>query len=237
MAATEHPMQALANYLPNNSFPEIVQYLNYYKVHLTVTKKRKTVLGDYRNTHMGSNHRISINGNLNKYEFLITLLHELAHLLTFEKYGNKVESHGKEWKHQYSSLLVNFVNKNIFPASITIALQKSIINPSATANGEIELLRVLRQYTVTEKHPNHTTIEQLQDGTIFTTDNGKIYKKLGKRRKRYMCIEIKTGLYYSFSAISEVKIVVNNTFYRCSPLNYIKKILNQIYNLFQIIKK
>ena len=75
----------------------------------SVTKKRQSVLGDYRHSAIGKNHRISINGNLNKYEFLITLLHELAHLFTFEKFANKVEPHGKEWKHFYGSLLADFL--------------------------------------------------------------------------------------------------------------------------------
>ena len=43
MPVTEHPMQALANYLPDNSFEPVVQYIHHYKVHLTVTKKRKSV--------------------------------------------------------------------------------------------------------------------------------------------------------------------------------------------------
>jgi len=206
MPVTEHPMQALAAYLPEGSFEPVVAYIHHYKVHLTVTKKRKSVLGDYRHSGMGSNHRITVNGNLNKYEFLITLLHELAHLLTFELYKNRVEPHGKEWKNSYSKLLVDFVQRKIFPPDIEKALQKSIINPAATANGETELLSVLRKYNPNQKE-GHLTIEQLADGAIFQTENGKVFRKNGKRRKRYECVEIKTGLIYSFSALSEVKVI------------------------------
>ena len=93
MPAKEHPMQALSGYLPEGSFEKVVQYLHHYKVHLTITRQRKSVLGDYRHAGgWGRNHQISINGNLNKFEFLITLLHELAHLLTFELHKNKVEN-------------------------------------------------------------------------------------------------------------------------------------------------
>ena len=114
MAAVEHPLKELARYLPDGSFDYVVKYLYQYKVHLTVAKSRKSVLGDYRHAHHGNNHRISVNGNLNPYEFLITLLHELAHLLTFEQYRNRVESHGKEWKATYSRLLVEFVGLGVF---------------------------------------------------------------------------------------------------------------------------
>ncbi len=207
MPISEHPMDALAAYLPNDSFELVVKYIHHYKVHLTITKKRKTVLGDYRHTGWGGNHRISINGNLNKYEFLITLLHELAHLLTFEQYGRKAEAHGKEWKTCYSKLLVDFVNHKLFPKDIEQALQKSIINPAATASGETELLRVLRNYSATKKE-GYTTVEELPIGSIFKTEKGKFFKKGNKRRTRYECVEIKTGLLYSFSPVSEVLPVV-----------------------------
>lgn len=205
MPTTEHPMQALANYLPDNTFEPVVQFIHHYKVHLTVSKKRKGVLGDYRHSGMlGDNHRISINGNLNKYEFLITLLHELAHLLTFEQFRNRVEPHGKEWKANYSRLLIDFVQRNVFPQDIAQALQKSMLNPAATANGETELMLVLRRYNTTQKI-GFVSISTLPDDALFTTEDGRVFKKIAKRRKRFQCVETKTGLHYIFSALSEVK--------------------------------
>lgn len=206
MAAAEHPMQALAAYLPEGSFDKVVQYIHNYKVHLTVTKARKTVLGDYRHATHGKNHRISVNGNLNKYEFLITLLHELAHLLTFEQFGNRVEAHGKEWKTLYSNLLVTFVQHRLFPPDIEAALKSSIMNPAATASGETELLLILRRYN-TKNRVGYHLLESLPEGVLFETDNGRVFKKGEKRRKRYMCLEVKTGHLYTFSPLSEVKVL------------------------------
>ena len=206
MAATEHPMQALADFLPEGSFQSVIQYIQHFKVHLTITQKRRSVLGDYRHAVMGKNHRISINGNLNQFEFLITLLHELAHLLTFEKFSNKVEPHGKEWKSIYSTLLIDFVQQQIFPPDIVKALQKSIINPAATANGETELLMVLRKYDQ-KKREGYFHIADLPVGAVCQTEDGRIFKKGNKRRKRFACVEIATGHKYSISPISEVRIV------------------------------
>lgn len=198
-------MQALANYLPDNTFEPIIQYIHHYKVHLTVTKKRKSVLGDYRHSGMlGDNHRISINGNLNKFEFLITLLHELAHLLTFEQFKNRVEPHGQEWKNHYSRLLIDFVQRKVFPTDIEQALQKSILNPAATANGETELMLVLRSYNTTQKL-GFVSISTLPNEAMFATEDGRVFKKIGLRRKRFQCLEINTGRHYIFSALSEVK--------------------------------
>ena len=98
MPKQEAPILQLQDYLPEGSFEEVVFYLQQYKVHLTISRQRQSILGDYRHAHTNKNHRISVNGNLNKYSFLITLLHELAHLFTFEKYGNRVQSHGRERK-------------------------------------------------------------------------------------------------------------------------------------------
>ena len=109
MPKQEAPLEYLQQYLPNGSAPLVMQYLHHYKVHLTITRERKSILGDYRHATHERNHRISVNGNLNKYSFLITLVHELAHLLTFQQYGNRVQSHGREWKHLYAFLLKDFI--------------------------------------------------------------------------------------------------------------------------------
>jgi len=45
----------------------------------------------------------------------------------------------------------------------------------------------------------------LEEGAFFETENGRIFQKLNKRRKRIACLEVKSGLTYSFSAIAEVK--------------------------------
>jgi hypothetical protein len=128
MAKIEHPLAALRHYLPEGAFEPVVHLINLYKVHLTVTKERKSVLGDYRHAGMGSNHKISVNGNLNKFEFLITLLHELAHLLCFEQHKNRVDAHGKEWKNIYSTLLAEFIRLEIFPSDIQKSLQKNNVS-------------------------------------------------------------------------------------------------------------
>ncbi|MEO7767361.1 MAG: SprT-like domain-containing protein, partial [Ferruginibacter sp.] len=111
MPKHEAPLHQLKQYLPVGSFDEVSQYLQQYQVQLTITRERKSVLGDYRNSFADKNHRISVNGNLNPYAFLITLLHELAHLFTYERFGNKVMAHGQEWKNEYSKVLARFLLK------------------------------------------------------------------------------------------------------------------------------
>jgi hypothetical protein len=206
MAKVEHPLGALRAYLPDGAFEPVVNLINLYKVHLTVTKARKSVLGDYRHAFQGANHKITVNGNLNKYESLITLLHELAHLLCFEQFRNRVEAHGKEWKNIYSALLVEFIQLELFPADIHKALKKTLLNPAATANGETALLLVLRKYDAVKKE-GHSFVAHIQEGTLFESLKGRIFKRGKKRRIRIECVEVATGQVYSFSALTEVKVI------------------------------
>ena len=206
MSKVEHPLQALKAYLPEGAFEPVLALIHQYKVHLTVTKARKSVLGDYRHPMMGANHKISVNGNLNQYEFLITLLHELGHLLCFEQYKNRVEAHGKEWKQLYGFLLADFIQRDIFPTDIKKSLQKTVLNPAATANGETALLLVLRRYDKVKKE-GMAFLAHLPDGVLFETENGKRFKKIKKRRIRIECVELATGHVYSFSGLSEVRLV------------------------------
>ena len=205
MSKAEHPLHALRTYLPENSFEQVAYFLQHYKVHLTITRQRQSVLGDYRNAVNGKNHRISVNGNLNKYAFLITLLHELAHLLAFEQYGNRIQAHGKEWKFIYSSLLKEFINKKIFPADVEHALKDSVQNPAASSCAEDGLMRVLRRYD--EKKDDILLLEEIPKGSYFITKDGRIFKKGEQLRKRFRCTEKDTGLVYLISPLYEVKLV------------------------------
>lgn len=202
----EAPLNALEQFLPAGAYEPVAQYLVQYKVHLTITRQRETLLGDYRNAVDGKNHRISVNGNLNPYAFLVTLLHELAHLLTFDNYGHRVAAHGKEWKNEYGKLLAQFLLHKLFPADVEKALLKSLQNPAASTCGEEHLTRVLRRYDAQHKN-GKLLIEELQAGAIFKTKDGRLFKRVEKLRKRYKCIEIKTGAVYLFNALYEVEPV------------------------------
>jgi SprT protein len=204
MPKREAPVDHLQNYLPAGTFEPVLHYLNQHKVHLTIARERKSILGDYRHRTHHTNHRISVNGNLNVYSFLITLLHELAHLLTFEQFGNRVQSHGREWKMIYAQLLDQFLKNKKFPADIESELLQSLKNPAATSCAEDDLLRVLRRYDTNKGLP---MVEELAQQALFRTGDGRIFRKGKKLRKRYQCMEISTGRLYLFSPVYEVEVV------------------------------
>lgn len=205
MAKKEAPISILQQYLPPDTYDAVLNYLHYYNVHLTIARDRKSILGDYRHRTINYNHRISVNGSLNKFSFLITLLHELAHLLAFERFGNKIFSHGKEWKNIFGQLLDQFIKQGVFPSDIKEALLQSLLNPAATSCGDEVLLKVLKRYD--EVKSGLVFIESIPAGALFKTHDGKIFRKGMKLRKRFRCEEISTRKVYLFSGVYEARLV------------------------------
>ncbi|MBM3432646.1 MAG: SprT family zinc-dependent metalloprotease [Bacteroidetes bacterium] len=204
MPKQEVPIQTLSDFLPPNTAEPVIDYLQRYGVHLTITRARRSALGDYRHRYQHQPHRISVNGNLNPYAFLITLLHELAHLLTYERCGNRVLAHGKEWKHCFSDLLQIFLLNHSFPVPLENELKRTIRNPAASSCAEVGLIRILRQYDSPEKIENRVLMEELAPLAEFSTSDGRHFRVDKKMRKRFLCTEQKTGKQYLFSPVYEV---------------------------------
>jgi len=205
MSKKEAPLSSLSDFLPANTYGMVEPFLMHHKVHLTITKSRATVLGDYRNAFAGKAHRITVNGNLNSYAFLITLLHELAHLITFLRFGHRVAAHGSEWKQQFAELLKQFLQSKVFPPDIHDQLLRSLKSPAASSCADDGLMRVLRKYDPVRQ--GYCLIEELSIGSRFMIKNERIFVRQEKVRKRIKALEIDTGKVYLFSPIYEVKIL------------------------------
>src|SRR5699024_9831990 len=106
--------EILSNYLPERAVAPAFALIKQHGIHLKIVRERHTRHGDYRN--LNGQHLITVNANLNTYRFLITLIHEIAHLLAFEHFGNRIKPHGKEWKQTFQRLMLPFLKPDIFPA-------------------------------------------------------------------------------------------------------------------------
>jgi len=195
--------QTLQRYLPERAVNPVMGMIKAYQIQLKIVNQRHSKHGDYRLMPNGF-HQISINSNLNKYRFLITTVHEVAHLVAFKTFGFKILPHGKEWKHTFQKLMLPFLNPEMFPSDLLPELARHFKNPTASSDTDARLSIALKHYDL----PNEKYfIFEIPTGSIFQIPNGRKFKKGRRIRKRYECHEISTGKVYVFQPNAEVDLL------------------------------
>lgn len=194
----------LAPYLPEHSVDAVFELIKMNGVHLKIVNERVTRHGDYRRDASGY-HQITVNSSLNKYRFLITLIHEIAHLAAFEKFGRNIKPHGNEWKLTFQKLMVPFIRPEIFPAALLPLLARHFRNPKASSDTDATLALALKQFD--EKTSEKSYIFEIPYGSRFRIHNGKIFQKGAQRVKRFECVEVDTGKVYLFNPNAEVELI------------------------------
>ena len=198
----EQYFKVLSKYVPSEFVDLTSDLLLKYPVVFKIVKPRKTKLGDFRAGMNNEKHQITVNGDLNKYSFLITTLHEFAHLITYTTYGRKAAPHGEEWKANFRQLLLPIINSSALPKPIENALVNSLANVKASSCTDINLQRVL--ITFDEKIDDLTTLETLNKKSTFEL-NGKHFEKGILRRTRFLCMEKETKKNYLVNRLALVK--------------------------------
>lgn len=195
--------ETLAKYLPEAAVNPVFELIVSNEVHLKIVNERVTRHGDYRRGSSGK-HEITVNGSLNKYRFLITLVHEISHLVAFEKFGRNIKPHGVEWKSTFQKLMLPFIRPEVFPHQLLPLLARHFRNPSASSDTDTTLSLALKQY---DKASDKNYIFEVQYGALFRIHNGKVFQKGALRTKRYECVEVKSGRMYLFNPNAEVEIL------------------------------
>ncbi len=194
----------LINYLPERAVVPCMELIKGNGVHLKIVNERVTRHGDYRR-HGNGQHQITVNATLNKYRFLITLVHEIAHLVAFEKYGRRIKPHGLEWKHTFQQLMLPFIRPEVFPSTLLPLLANHFRNPKASSSTDARLSVALKSFD--PQQSDKTYVFELPLGSVFRIYNGKLYRKGNKRTKRYECIEVHTGKVFLFQPNAEVELI------------------------------
>jgi len=194
--------EQLKSFLPLGFESMVADLIFSSPVIFKIVKPRNTKLGDFRAGIKQEKPQITVNGNLNPYSFLITTLHEFAHLNVYLKHGFRVKPHGEEWKHEYRKLLVPAIDTHLLPQDIVNTLMNSLVNTKASSCSDIHLMRVLKKYDTKNEDMLH--LEEIAQGSTFLLQ-GKTFVKGELRRKRYLCEEITTRKKYLVHALSEIK--------------------------------
>ena len=170
---------------------------------LILKKQRSTKVGDFI-WRKGQEPKISINKNLNSYSFLLTYVHEVAHLHAHRSFGRGVRSHGAEWKQVFQQLMQPLISSNIFPDQLHHVLVNHLKNPKASTFSDLILTRELRKF---DNEINHSPLlNELTDGSIFLL-HGRKFIKGELRRTRVKCIEIGTRREYLIRKDVAIEIV------------------------------
>ena len=196
-------LEIFKRFVPEPSAAYCLKLYEHFGFEFKIKKSRQTKLGDYRFTYPEKKHIITINNDLNPYAFLLTYLHEVAHLITFNEHKNRVNPHGQEWKDVFKKISQPVLNDEIFPPLVLQAIQNYFKNPKASSCSDPTLYNVLRQFD----HPSdEVTLKSISIGAQFDF-NGRVFQKLEVKRTRSVCKEIASGRKYLISEIASVKIV------------------------------
>jgi hypothetical protein len=156
--------------------------------HFHLSKKRLSKSGDFTCKH-GHIPRITVNKDLHAFEFLITYIHEVAHLHVHQTYGFRAGAHGTEWKNKFQELLSPLLTEQVFPKDILDCLLKHMANPKASTYSDAELTKLLRSKD--PRAAQSTLLSELPEGSVFDL-NGRWFKKGKIRRTRVLCLEVKS---------------------------------------------
>ncbi len=188
--------------MPEAAAPIISQWIVDTECRFRVSRSRSTKLGDYRAPFQGQTHQISVNHDLNPYAFLITTVHEFAHLKTWTQHKHRVKPHGSEWKNNFKTLMAPFFKLQVLPHDVTVALVQYMDNPAASSCTDLNLYRTLKKYD--QGASEVITVESVPIDSVFSLKNGRVFQKKEKLRKRFKCVELATGRFYLFHPIAEV---------------------------------
>jgi predicted SprT family Zn-dependent metalloprotease len=197
---SKNNINILQKYIPENACESINDLIVKYGVRFEISRERTTKLGDYTRL-LTKQHKITINYNLNKFEFLIVVLHEFGHLLVNEKYKKRTEPHGKEWKQEFALLLQEYSKKEIFPDNIQKAIDLCIYSkPNLTPSLRENLSKIVRNFSTSVLY-----VEDIPENAIFMLKNNRSFIKLEKVRKRFKCKEVNSNKSYLVHPMAVVK--------------------------------
>lgn len=194
--------EALLDYIPESAVKPVSDWFDQHHVVLRITRSRQSKLGDFRGGLKGMPSFISVNNNLNKYSFLITLLHEMAHADVHFAYMRRMAPHGKAWKLAYRKLASPYLTTEVFPEKVLKAYESYLLNPLASSMAYIPLVVALKEF---DNASNDVMVSMLPIDSLFESSGGKVFRVLGKLRKRYRCYCLDNKKTYLFSPMAVIK--------------------------------
>ena len=205
MNSLENLTQIFKNHLPHPATHHCIQLWEKEPFQFQITRSRKSKLGDFRYRRDREIQTITINSDLNPYQFLLTLIHEIAHLHAFKNFGFNVSPHGIEWKKTFSELMSPILIDSIFPIDLLIPLRKHMKNPKASSAGDLFLMKEMSKYDSNRHEEKSIFLSDLKPGNKFLLA-GREFEKGETRRTRVLCLEVKSGRKFLIAQLAKVEL-------------------------------
>lgn len=186
----------LEKHIPSQAVPYCLQLWEETPFQLVLRKNRATKLGDFT-CKPGCPPRITINDDSHHFQFLLTFVHEVAHLRVYQVSGFKVPPHGRQWKETFRNLCGPLFELKVFPESMLETLRQHLQNPSASSMNDANLSGHLQEYD--ERLKGRVRLADLPEGSQFRY-HGKWFEKGHLRRTRILCRELSSRRKYAISA-------------------------------------
>jgi SprT protein len=194
----------LQKHLPHSAVGYCLQLWKENPFTLKITKSRLTKIGDFTSKRNAARPQITLNGDLNAYSFLVTYIHEVAHLFVFLNFSHNTEPHGEHWKYAFRRLMKPMLTLDVFPEEILIPLMDHMENPKASSFADVVLTKALRNFDADAKEL--IILSDLPEGSIFKLHD-RYFEKGKLRRTRVLCKELNSKRQYLVPAEAEVSDV------------------------------
>ena len=191
-------------HVPQEALDYCCQLWLQHSFHFKISRDRKSKLGDFRYTKSDNIYAVTVNRGLNPYAFLITYLHEVAHVVTYRQFKRTCKPHGREWQESFRLLAAPLLRPSVFPPDVLKAFQEYLKNPAASTSGCAPLTMALRRYDKEEE--NQQLLGALAMGCKFIFKD-RTFIKVGKKRTRALCKDLGNGRNYLISEVAQVEAV------------------------------
>ena len=169
------------------------------KVQFILSKPRKTKLGDYRAISNENLFIVTVNNNLNPVQFLITILHELAHHFTWMKHKSIAKPHGKEWKQEYQRVFIPVLTNEHVDEQLKKVLARHLKNPKASSYGDVHL----NEFLNSNFNESKNRVIDAPMGKPFILGK-RTFVKEKKLRTRFLCTDLGNNKKYLIHGHTEL---------------------------------
>lgn len=194
--------QRLERFVPENAVHYCFDLWCAHEFQFIIATDRATKLGDYRYLPASNSHTVTVNIGLNKFSFLITYIHEVAHMTATVRYGTRIKAHGEEWKSEFKNLMAPLLSELVFPPEVLKPLKRYMLNPKASSQSDPHLVKALRQHDADAAE--QVFLWQIPIGQAFRFQ-GRVFTKEKKQRTRSLCLELATGRRYLIPEMAPVE--------------------------------